>query len=255
MKTKIVEEIELGINQVFMWSDFKTVINFIKNEHTRFNEYILHRSNGIRNLTKSSDWQHIPGELKAADFATKYTEFSKWTYGWYDGPDFKWTYGWYDGPDFLYQRNYLDFLDSKGYKKNHAPKTQINSIEQKVEQPLTINSLPLLFNYSKYSSFQKLIRHVAWITKLKPNWIKPRKDVADRENFRYLLKHELNKSKLTTLVTAQIQSYPEEYSVLSKNKILSPTSAVVSLNPIFEDELIRVEECISKNQLTVSYNK
>ena len=56
-------------------------------------------------------------------------------------------------------------------------------------------------------------------------------------------------------MTAQIQSYPEEYSVLSKNKILSPTSAVVSLNPIFEDELIRVEECISKNQLTVSYNK
>ena len=77
MKTKIVEEIELGINQVFMWSDFKTVINFIKNEHTRFNEYILHRSNGIRNLTKSSGWQHIPEEIKVAGFATKYTEFSK----------------------------------------------------------------------------------------------------------------------------------------------------------------------------------
>ena len=77
MKTKIVEEIELGINQVFMWSDFKTVFNFIKNEHTRFNEYILHRSNGIRNLTKSSDWQHIPEEIKVAGFATKYTEFSK----------------------------------------------------------------------------------------------------------------------------------------------------------------------------------
>ena len=88
MKTKIAEEIELGINQVFMWSDFKTVINFTKNEHTRFNEYILHRTNEIRNLTKFSDWQHIPGEIKVADFATKYTEFSKLTYGWYDGPNF-----------------------------------------------------------------------------------------------------------------------------------------------------------------------
>ena len=40
MKTKIVEEIELGINQVFMWSYSKTIINFTKIEHTRFNVYI-----------------------------------------------------------------------------------------------------------------------------------------------------------------------------------------------------------------------
>ena len=54
------------------------------------------------------------------------------------------------------------------------------------------------------------------------------------------------------LVIAPKQSYPEEYSVLSKNKILPPTSSIISLNPIFEDELIRVEGCISENQLTVS---
>ena len=77
-------------------------------------------------------------------------------------------------------------LDSKDYEKTHEPKTQINSIEQKVEQPLTTNNLPLIFNYSKYSSFQKLIRHVAWIIKLKSNWIKAHKGETDRENFKYL---------------------------------------------------------------------
>ena len=55
MKTKIVEEIESGINQVFMWSDSKTVINFIKIGHTRFNVYVLHRSSEIRTLIKSVD--------------------------------------------------------------------------------------------------------------------------------------------------------------------------------------------------------
>ena len=44
---------------------------------------------------------------------------------------------------------YLDLLDSKDYKKTHEPKTQINSVEQKVEQALTTNNLPLIFNYSK----------------------------------------------------------------------------------------------------------
>ena len=62
-----------------MWSDSGSVINFIKNEHTRFSIHILHRTNEMRNFTKSADWRHIPGELNVADFATKYTEFSKLT--------------------------------------------------------------------------------------------------------------------------------------------------------------------------------
>ena len=225
-----------------MWSDFESVINFIENERTRLYIHVLHRTNEIRNFTKSADWPHIPGELHVADFATKYTEFSKLTS----------TCSWYNGPNFLYERNYLDLLDSKDYKRTLEPKTQINLIEQKVEQPLATNNLPLIFYYSKYSSFQKLIRHVAWIIKLKSNWIKSHKDEKDREYFRYLSKHDLNRSKLTILVIAQKQSYPEEYSALSKNKILPQTSSIISLNPIFEDELIRVGGRISKNQLTVS---
>ena len=39
--------------------------------------------------------------------------------------------------------------------------------------------------------------------KLKSNWIKSRKDETDRENFRYLSKHELNHNKLAILVIAQ----------------------------------------------------
>ena len=209
MKTKMVEEIDLGINQLFLWSDSKATINFIKNQHARSNVYILHRTNEIRNLTKSTDWRHIPGELNVSDFATKYTEFSKLTS----------TCCWYNSPNFLYEINYLDLLDLKDYKETHEPKTQINSIEQKVEQPLTTNNLPLIFNYSKCSSFQKLIRHIAWIIKLKSNRTKSCRDETDRGNLRYLSKPDLNHSKITILIIAQKQSYHEENSVLSKNKI------------------------------------
>ena len=58
---------------------------------------------------------------------------------------------------------------------------------------------------------------------------------------------------MTIPSVAQKQSYSEEYSILSKNKILSPTSSIVPLNPIFEVELIRMGGRISKNQLIVSY--
>ena len=133
MKTKNVDEIEIEINQVFMWSGYKTVINFTKNEHTRFSVYILHRTIEIRNLTRSADWRHIPGELNVADFATKYIDFN----------ELRSTCSWYNnGPNFLYERNYLDFLDSKDYKETHEPNIQINSIGKKVEQPITTNNLP-----------------------------------------------------------------------------------------------------------------
>ena len=109
-------------------------------------------------------------------------------------------------------------LDSKDYKKIDEPKTQISSIEQKVKQPLNTNNLLLVFNDSRYS-FQKLVRQVAGINKLKSNWIESCKGETDRENLKYLSKHDLNNIKLTILVIAPKQSYPEEYSVLSKNKI------------------------------------
>ena len=59
---------------------------------------------------------------------------------------------WYKNPKFLQERNYLHLLDSKDYKETQELKTQINSMEQKVGQPLTTNNLSLVFNYSKYSS-------------------------------------------------------------------------------------------------------
>ena len=59
---------------------------------------------------------------------------------------------WYNNPNFSQERNYLHLLDSKDYKETQELKTQINSMEQKVGQPLTTNNLSLVFNYSKYSS-------------------------------------------------------------------------------------------------------
>ena len=74
--------------------------------------YIYYIEPTIRNLTKSADWWHIPGEWNVADFPTKYTKFSKLTS----------TCNWYNSPNFLYKRNYLDLLDSKDYEKTHEPK-------------------------------------------------------------------------------------------------------------------------------------
>ena len=49
LKTTILSELKLKVNQVCLWSDSSTVLKYIKNEKVNFGQYIMPRSNEIRN--------------------------------------------------------------------------------------------------------------------------------------------------------------------------------------------------------------
>ena len=40
LKTTVMEEINLEIKKVFFWCDSKTVLNYIRNEHSNFGVYV-----------------------------------------------------------------------------------------------------------------------------------------------------------------------------------------------------------------------
>ena len=48
LKSTVMEEINLEIKEVFFWCDFKTVLNYIPNEHSNFGVYVAHRINEIQ---------------------------------------------------------------------------------------------------------------------------------------------------------------------------------------------------------------
>ena len=58
-----------------MWSDSKTVLQYIRNENVKYPTYVMHRVSEIKKNTDVSSWNYIPGVLNVADDATRVTKF------------------------------------------------------------------------------------------------------------------------------------------------------------------------------------
>ena len=69
------------------------------------------------------------------------------------------------------------------------------------------------------------------------------KNKTHRDNVKFLNLSEILK-KLLIFRTAQIESYPQQYTLLSKLKCLSKNRSLISLNPIRQDNFICVGRII-----------
>ena len=95
-----------------------------------------------------------------------------------------------------------------------------------------------IYNWEYYSDLDKMIKHLAWILKLKSNWQNWKRNKKHRAHSKYLTLSDIEESKLVLFRTAQIESYPDEYTLLSKGKCLTRNSSLISLNPILQGNLI-----------------
>ena len=89
LKTTVISELTFKHHSVYIWSDSKTVLRYIKNEHKHFPRHVMHRVNEIREITSSKDWYYIPSELNIADICTRPKPLSKYqTFegNWLGGP-------------------------------------------------------------------------------------------------------------------------------------------------------------------------
>ena len=123
---------------------------------------------------------------------------------------------WCNGPDFLYNslQNHeiinVNAISTKDKDKtlrrtsNNGQSTVLPTSEVNSEIP----SQNVLTNWSCYSSLTKLVRHLAWIFKLKTNWVKWKKASSERVNFNFSTPSEIATSKLFLCKIAQKESYP-----------------------------------------------
>ena len=124
------------------------------------------------------------------------------------------------------------------------------------------SNLASKINWERYSSFFTLTRHVAWIIKLKTNWIKRKRGALIRENFSFLTTIELASSRTLLLQVMQQESFPAEFKALSSGISVHNSLKIASLYPIFHNSLIKVGGRIrranipaeSKHQIILSKN-
>ena len=92
MRSVIVEETKCEFKAVYLWMDFKIVINYIKNGTTNFGVFIAHRINEIRNNSTVNEWHYVSIRDNITDDLTRYKGFDS----------LQKASRWCNGPDFLY---------------------------------------------------------------------------------------------------------------------------------------------------------
>ena len=64
IKLTVTQEMDIHIGNIYLWSDLKTVLNYLRNRNTNFGPYIMRRCNEIGQNTNVQDWNYIPTEFE-----------------------------------------------------------------------------------------------------------------------------------------------------------------------------------------------
>ncbi|XP_057290264.1 uncharacterized protein LOC130612948 [Hydractinia symbiolongicarpus] len=205
----------------------------------------MNRINEIRTTTDVNSWRFVPGTLNPADNATRYVPLSSTE-----------NSIWLTGPSFLIEEE-CNWPDKNQNVIQSEEDTDITNFQS------TSNAIPEKTSFIKwesYSDWQKFCRHIAWIIKLKRNWLLLKRGGSEREKFDYLAVDEIEATMLQLYSISQQESYPSEFENLQSYKELSKRSPLVALRPMMQNNLIRVggRMCLidipfeSKHQVIIS---
>ena len=87
------KEQRIHINDVHMWTDSSTTLQWIRNSEQRQQIFVAHRVSEILENTQAAQWRPCPGEVNPADDGTRGIPFA----------DFRINCRWFKGPSFLLQ--------------------------------------------------------------------------------------------------------------------------------------------------------
>ena len=95
-----MEELKIKVDNVYFYSDSKTVINYIRNDYSNFGVSVAHRIREIRNNSEPKQQYHVPSKLNVADDATRCVNIQ----------NLQNNCRWFIGPKFLHEVNIEEYL-------------------------------------------------------------------------------------------------------------------------------------------------
>ncbi|XP_036335546.1 uncharacterized protein LOC118745966 [Rhagoletis pomonella] len=144
----IREQHSVSASDCILWTDSKTVLNWIGSEHRRYKPFVAHRVAEILSATTVSDWRWVPTDENVADEATRAKRV-----------ECEHGSRWLCGPAFLR-------LDEEHWPKNHYASDGLAEDNEELRQKYALAIVSQEFiNYSRFSSYNRLVRALAWVTR------------------------------------------------------------------------------------------
>lgn len=220
----ILENHDIPITCVYLWSDSQTVISWIKSNPALYKPFVAHRLAEIQENTDAKHWNWIPTNENVSDEATR-EDYSR---------DWALSTRWRDGPEFLkYEKSDWPIKDNLMTDTTEMKKTFIGVT---VETTQLKSSLP---DVTRFSSWLKLIRTTAWIIRIIETLMKKLNKRGE------LTCSELDNAEKLWIKSVQKDSFADEIKDLQIKKTISSSSRILKLSPFLDkDNILRLKSRI-----------
>ncbi|CAH2017105.1 unnamed protein product [Acanthoscelides obtectus] len=217
---KVNQSMSISFDDTFLWCDSTVCLAWIKTEANKLQPFVQNRVAHIQSQTQAESWHYINTAENPADLLSRGVS-----------PTYLLNYQlWWNGPTWLsHEHDKWPIAQVKLEGELPGLKKQLVSF------PATCT--PDILKISSYSSFSKLQRVTAYVLRYISNCKLPKKD----RSIGGLTASELSTACTHLTITAQRQSFRDDYFTLKRDKPLPKSSKLLSLNPFIDDKgVIRV---------------
>lgn len=211
---------DIDVKDFYLWTDSMTVLGWFNSHLSRLKTFVANRVEQILEITEVQQWRHFKTNENPADLVSrgiKPYELERCDL-------------WWKGPAWLSQ-------GKEGWNTLFNP--QQASLDLPEQRPAKLALLvvnPLIDILDKYSTWQRLLRGVAWILRFIQYIASGRKEQPTN----YLSVQDLKHAERVLLQKAQVEEFADEIAALTKQKEVLNSSKLKSLNPILRDKFLIV---------------
>ena len=221
----VKRELTINVSETFFWSDSMTVLLYIANESRRFHTFVANRVSEIQESSSAAQWRFVPGRLNPADDCTRGMRASEMT------SDSRWI----SGPAFLQEEE--SHWPRKEFKRDVDVTDEDKEVKKISWCGATKTHLTVLPDPSKYSSWTRYRRVIAWVYRFTQNARKTK----DNRVVTPLSVKELQFAETVAIKKSQLESFALDLDALSKKETLPPRSRLPALNPYIDQHgILRV---------------
>ena len=215
--TVIQDELQIPSSQVFAWTDSSVVLAWLQTSPHKLKVFERNRVEEIRSKIPVQQWRHVPTDSNPADLLSRGVSPKNLLI----------SSLWWDGPPWLVQspETWPQRLDLNPSEMSQEPTEVVLKVSTESEEIFT-----------RFSSFLRLVRVVAWIYRFAN---RARKKSTESSN--QLMFQEVESAQRIIYHIAQGSIYSPEIQALRGRKAILSSSSILKLNPLLdEDGLLRV---------------
>ena len=207
----------------YFWTDSTAVLSWIKLKEN-WKPFVWNRIQEIRKLTKTTDWNFVPGTINPADLPSRGCSATQLSQS-----------CWWEGPSWL--------KEDEKYWPQQSYKTDEETVMEEKKKTVTImlsqNKIDFTWAYRKFSKYEQIVRLICWIRRFFYNTTNPN---SQRKGTTLQLE-ELREAELSLLKFVQQENF--------KNDSLEQVHSII---PFKDDNgLIRVKTKITERDDTENF--